>query len=208
MTVETLPPLAWRAADPAALREALAQAKASQKLAGPSFGEYVFDLGQWLKERLLGLLGDSGGWSRISLLERVAFYTALAAAGLAALAVLAMALRRWRSRRLVEVASPLAVMPAAAPPPGDAGWWREELRRRLAAGALRPALEAAWWWTARRLDPPGLDPSWTTGELLRVGGAAPLRAPLRRLDRLLWGGGMPRRDEVDAVVHELAGSPP
>lgn len=206
MAIETLPPPAWTAADPAALREALAQAKASQKLPGPSFGEYVLDLGRWLSERVFGAIGKALPWADLSLLERIAFYSALGAAGLAALAVLVVAVRRWRSRRdATRPASPLTGPAPPPPPPGDAAWWLAELRRRLAAGALRPALEAAWWWTARRLDPPGLDPSWTTGELLRARDAAALRAPLRRLDRLMWGAGAPRRDDVEAVVDDLAG---
>ena len=96
---------------------------------------------------------------------------------------------------------------------GDAGWWQRELQRRLAEGRLRPALEAAWWWTARRLDPPGLDPSWTSGDLLRSASSSPnqgsggtLRAPLRKLDRQLWGGGALARDEVESVVAELGGA--
>jgi hypothetical protein len=205
MPMETLPPPSWTAADPAALREALAQAKASQKLPGPSFAEYMLNFGRWLQERIFGAVGKALPWLDAAIVERVALYTALGAAALAALAVLLAAVRRWRARR--EAVGRAVALEGAAPsalPPGDAAWWLVELRRRLAAGALRPALEAAWWWTARRLDPPGLDPSWTTGQLLRAGAAAPLRTPLRRLDRLLWGGGAPRRDEVEAVVEDLA----
>lgn len=204
MAIEALPPPPWTAADPAALREALAQANASRKLPGPSFGEYVFDLGQALQERIFGAISKALPWADLSIVERIALYTALGAAALAALTVLVVAVRRWLARRdRTRSVSPLEIQPPPLPL-GDAAWWQAELRRRLAAGSLRPALEAAWWWTARRLDPPGLDPSWTTGELLRAGNAAALRGPLRRLDRMLWGAGAPRLDEVEAVVTDLA----
>jgi hypothetical protein len=200
----SVPPPAWHAADGEALRQALAQAKAPGELPSPGLGDYLIDLGRWFQEGLVALLGRALPWAGTTMIERILLYTAVGAAGLAALAVLVLVLRRWRASRSQRdvVLAPAGLLPAV-PPPGDAAWWRAEMARRLAAGALRPALEAAWWWTARRLDPPGLDPSWTTGELLRAGGAAVPRAPLRRVDLLLWGGAAPRREEVEAVVNEL-----
>ena len=204
----TLPPPPWVDADPEALRRALAEAKAAGKLPGPGFFEYVADLARWLLARIYGALERVLPWSGQPFVERIAIYAAFAAALLAALVAMVVAWRGWRARRVRREAPATAVpMPSApAAPSGDAGWWQGELQRRLAEGRLRPALEAAWWWTARRLDPPGLDPSWTSGELLRASGAsgASLRAPLRRLDRQLWGGGALRRDDVEAVVVELA----
>jgi hypothetical protein len=142
------------------------------------------------------------------LVERIAIYTALVSALSAAVAVAVMAARRWHKRRALRAAAPSAVpMPSAHTlPAGDAGWWQRELQRRLAEGRLRRALEAAWWWTARRLDPPGLEPSWTSSDLMRASGAAALRAPLRKLDRQLWGGGALARDQVESVVAELGGA--
>ncbi|HEV8632318.1 MAG TPA: hypothetical protein VGV61_18535 [Thermoanaerobaculia bacterium] len=200
------PPPAWHAADAEALRRALLQARAPGELPAAGLGDYLLDLGRWLQARLVGLLGRALPWAGTTVIERILLYTAVGAAALAALAVLLMAWRHWRATQARrQVASVPAALQPAPPPPGDAAWWRAELARRLAGGALRPALEAAWWWTARRLDPPGLDPSWTTGELLRAGGEAAPRAPLRRLDSLLWGTGAPRRDEVEAVVSDLEG---
>jgi hypothetical protein len=214
MVTTTLPPPTWSAADPAALREALAQAKAAQELPGPSFGEYLFDFFRKLEELGSSVAGRALPWADQPLVEQVVIYAALSAALLAALAVLWVAVRHWRAERGRraggEMVAGLLVADAPALPDGDAAWWRAELARRLAAGALRPALEAAWWWTARRLDPPGLDPSWTTGDLVRRGGAraGALRAPLRRLDRQLWGGGTTSRGDVEAVVAELGGGAP
>ncbi len=206
----TLPPPAWVDADPEALRRALAEAKADAKLPGPGFVEYLADLARWLLELVSGAFELVAPWSGRPIAERIAIYAALAAAALAALVVLVVAVRRWRAQRTRREAPAAAVPLPSAPaaPSGDATWWLRELQRRLADGRLRPALEAAWWWTARRLDPPGLDPSWTSGELLRASGGsgAALRAPLRRLDRQLWGGGALRRDEVEAVVAELGGA--
>jgi hypothetical protein len=205
----TLPPPAWADADPEALHRALAEAKAATKLPGPGAVEYLADLARWLLERTFGALERVLPWSGRPIVERIGIYAAVGAALLAALVVLLVAVRRWRARRARRQAPAVAVpMPSApATPSGDASWWQRELQRRLAEGRLRPALEAAWWWTARRLDPPGLDPSWTSGELLRASGApgAALRAPMRRLDRQLWGGGGLRRDEVESVVADLGG---
>lgn len=203
-----LPPPPWLAADAEAMRQALAEAKASEKLAGPALFDYVFDLGRWLQERIFGALEKLAPWSGRPIVEQVALYAAIGGAALAVLTVLVVAVRRWRAarRRDEGVAVALPVSAAAATPSGDAAWWQAELQRRISQGRLRPALEAAWWWTARRLDPPGLDASWTSGELLGASGAAALRAPLRRLDRQLWGGAPLRRDEVQAVVDELAGA--
>src|SRR4029453_17866014 len=113
---------------------------------------------------------------------------ALGARWVAGSVVLVVAVRRWRASRPKSSEPVVSVAPAPSPAPtGDAAWWEAELRRRLAAEALRPALGAAWGWTARRLDPPGLDASWTTGQLLRARPSPALRSPLRRLDRQLWG---------------------
>jgi hypothetical protein len=210
MATEPLPPPAWTPADPAALRDALAEAKVSERLPGPSYFDYVTDVGRDLVERLFGALERAVPWAGLPIVERIAVYTAVGAALAALLAVLVAATRLWRrSRQRREAGAAATALPAAASAPsGDAGWWEAELRRRLEAGALRPALEAAWWWTARRLDPPGLDSSWTSGELLRRSGRAALRPPLRRLDRQLWGGGALERQQVESVVAELAGALP
>jgi len=205
MATSPLPPPPWIPADPVALRDALAEAKAASKMPGPSMGEYAYDLGRWLQDRIFGALERVLPWTGLPIVEQVAIYGALAAALLAALAVLVVAIRRWRAARKERSATVVVTRSAAPPPPpGDAGWWREELARRLAAGNLRGALEAAWWWTARRIDPPGLDPSWTSGDLVRSTGSPRLSEPLRRLDRQLWGGAAPERAEVEGVVRDLS----
>jgi hypothetical protein len=205
MARSPLPPPPWTPADPVALRDALAQAKAATKMPGPSMSEYLFDLGKWLQERILGALERVLPWTGLPVVEKVSIYGALAAALLAVLTVLVIALRRWRAARKRRNAKAVVTQSSAPPPPpGDAAWWREELARRLAAGNLRGTLEAAWWWTARRIDPPGLDPSWTSGDLLRASDLPRLHEPLRRLDRQLWGGTAPERAEVDAVVRDLS----
>jgi hypothetical protein len=204
MATSPLPPPPWIPADPVALRDALAQAKAANKMPGPSMGEYLFDLGKWLQERIFSALERVLPWTGLPIVEKVSIYGALAAALLAALTVLVIALRRWRAVRKGRTAKAVVTQSSAPPPPGDAAWWREELTRRLAAGNLRGTLEAAWWWTARRIDPPGLDPSWTSGDLLRASDLPRLHEPLRRLDRQLWGGASPERAEVDAVVRDLS----
>ena len=198
---DTLPPPPWAAADEAALRRALDAAGPSD-VPRPSFGEYLLDLGAWLRDALLETLSRAMPSDGPGLFQRLALWTAVGAAAIAALVVLAVAARRLRRR----AAAPTAAAALAAPSPetsGDAEWWAGELVRRLEAGSLHGALAALWWWVARRLDPPGLEPSWTTGELLRASGRTGLREPLRRLDRLQWGTAEPRRDDVEALVRTL-----
>lgn len=205
--MKPLPPPEWLPADPAALRDALAEAKVGESLPKPSYFEYLTDLARTLMERLVGAVERVVPWAGLPLVAKIAIYAALGAALLALVAVLVVVIQRWRrSRRGLRATAAASPLPAAPPAPsGDAGWWQAELQRRLDAGALRPALEAAWWRTARRLDPPGLDGSWTSGDLLRKTRRTALRPPLRRLDRQLWGGGALERREVESVVDELAG---
>ena len=206
--VSRLPPPDWVKGDPETMRRALAEAKAASKLPSPGMFDYLADLVRWLQDRLFGFFERVAPWSGMALVERIAIYAALTSALVAAVAVAVIAARRWHKRRALRAAAASAVPLPAGPalPAGDAAWWQRELQRRLAEGRLRPALEAAWWWTARRLDPPGLDPSWTSGDLLRASGAGTLRAPLRKLDRQLWGGGALSRGDVESVVAELGGA--
>lgn len=213
--VSRLPPPAWANSDPETMRRALAEAKAASKLPSPGMFDYLADFIRWLQDRLFGLLERVAPWSGMPVVERIAIYAALVSALVAAVAIVVIVARRWRKRRALPGAGASAMPVPAGPalPAGDASWWQRELQQRLAEGRLRAALEAAWWWTARRLDPPGLDPSWTSSDLLRSasslpnqGGAGALRAPLRKLDRQLWGGGELARGEVESVVAELGGA--
>ena len=200
------PPPAWRAADPAALREAVERAGGGGEPPEPGLTEYAFDLGRWLQSQLAAFLGRALPDAGFEALELIVTYAAVLVA-IAALAVVAVLVARRvkRARRLgappgaSEVAVPLAP-PATA---RDAEWWWSEAARRLERGEARAALGALWWWAARRLDPPGLDESWTTGELLRGRGGAALRPPLRRLDALLWGAEPPRPEQVEELRGEL-----
>ena len=200
MVAEPIAPPAWTPADEAALRRAL-EAAGPSEVPKASFDEYLLDLGAWLRDLFIDLVGRALPWDDTSWLERLALWVALGAAVVAALVVLAVALRRRRRRAATSEVTPLA----APPPEASAGadWWAGELARRLEAGSLRGALEALWWWVARRVDPPGLDPSWTTGELLRASRKAVLREPLRRLERLQWSTAEPRRDEVESLARNL-----
>jgi hypothetical protein len=194
-------PPAWTPADDEALRRALDAAGPSE-LPGQSVGDYLMGLAAWLRDLFLETIGralPTPGWTVV---ENVALYVVLCAAAIGVVAFFAAAFRRFRRRSKPQPEG----TPVEAASPGanaDAEWWGAELTRRLEGGAWRAALEALWWWVARRLDPPGLDPSWTTGDLLHAGGAAPLREPLRRLERLQWGGAEPRREDVEAVVSAL-----
>jgi hypothetical protein len=197
-----VPPPDWRQADPEALRGALAEAGGGGSLPGASVTEYLMDLAGWLLERLLELIGGALPDNRPEWLERLVVWGAVGLAGTAALVALWAV---WRRRRR-PVEGP-AVEGLANPPPASsrtADWWWAEAARLLEQGAVRPALAALWWWVARRLDPPGLDETWTTADLLRVEGAAVgARRPLRHVDRLLWGRAVPAREQVESVRGEL-----
>jgi hypothetical protein len=200
-TGEAAPPPTWADADAAALREALAAAGPS-KLPDAGWGDYLADLGTFLRDLIFETAGRAMPFDGWLAAEQLALYGALALAIAAAAFVLVVALRQRARRR--RIATPVEAAPAAAARAGgDAEWWAAEAARRLAAGQLRGALEALWWWAARRLDPPGLDPAWTTAELLRASGRPALREPLRRLERLQWGDGEPRRDDVEGVAGRL-----
>jgi hypothetical protein len=196
------PPPEWRPADPEALQAAIEGAGGGGSLPGPSLAEYGFDLARWLEERFFDFLGRTLPATQLPVLE-VVVWTAAGAATVALLVLFAMASRRRRRR--AEVGPAVTALDGAATPApsGDAAWWWAEAGRLLDRGEVRPALAALWWWAARRLDPPGLDPAWTTADLLRVGGSA-ARAPLRRVERLLWGPGAPAREDAEAVRGELA----
>jgi hypothetical protein len=201
---EPLAPPDWHSADPAILRQAVAQAGAEEP-AGPTFTDYFFDLGRWIASLVESVL--EVGADTTSLELYVAYATVFVA--LAALAILVIVALRHRRRRRegrgVPETEELALAAPAALAARDAEWWWSEAGRRLAAGALRPALAALWWWTARRLDPPALDATWTTGELLRTSGpvALGLRPPMRRLDALLWGAAPPLPEQVEELRGEL-----
>ena len=84
------------------------------------------------------------------------------------------------------------------------GWWLVGL---LVLGGI-----AGLVLSSRRLDSSGSTLSrgalgWLATRLyLEKRGASALRAPLRKLDRQLWGGGALARDEVESVVAELGGA--
>jgi hypothetical protein len=204
---QPLPPPEWRDADPAALRDAVTAAGGGGEPPGPSLAEYAADLALWLRSRFADALGRSLPGADVGQLELFVTYAAIFVA-LSALAVLAVVLVRQLRRRRGGVAGPSATSEqlAPAPPPlaaHDAEWWWGEAGRLLEAGAPRQAAGALWWWAARRLDPPGLDATWTTGQLLRRSGATTLRGPLRRLDALLWGAAAPHGEQVGELRGEL-----
>ena len=201
-----LPPPQWRAADPASLRDAVERAGGGGEPPAPGLTEYAFDLGRWLQSQLAAFLGRALPDAGFEALELIVTYAAVLVA-IAALAVVGVLVaRRVRRTRRAGAAPGASEAAVPVPPPAtarEAEWWWAEAARRLERGEVRAALGALWWWAARRLDPPGLDESWTTGELLRGRAAAALRPPLRRLDALLWGAEPPRAEQVEELRGEL-----
>jgi hypothetical protein len=133
---DALPPPDWAPADGEALQHAL-EAAGSSELPGPSFGDYLLDLGAWLRDLVIDAVGRALPAADWSLAERVALYGAVGAAGVAALLVLGVAVRRLRQRPepCAPVAAPVA--PPLAGATADATWWGE--RAGAAAGEGRSA---------------------------------------------------------------------
>jgi hypothetical protein len=196
---------AWMPADPSALQAALRATGGARVLPDAGMREYLYDLARWLQGAVVGWVGRALPWARLPALERWLVYGAVTAAATVVVLLVVMAWRRRRRRQATtDAAQDVEATTLPARPPGDARHWQQELRRRLAAGELRPALRAAWWWAARTLAPAGLDPSWTSADLLRATGRPPLRAALGGVDRLLWGAREPAAEEVERAVDELA----
>lgn len=164
-------------------------------------GDLVSHLLRALVERLAPIFDDSD-WlaTTVRWLARLLF--------VAALVMVALALRRWLRRRIVRAAAveAAAVEAATQTLPTESG--RRADRERAVLDCLREgqvdaALEALWWWLAECLGDRDADPSWTTRELVSRHGRRDLAAPVRLFDRLVYGASEPRIEEVRSLYQQL-----
>ena len=81
--------------------------------------------------------------------------------------------------------------------------WRQELERRLARKDVTGALEALWWWMARSIAGAGVDPSWSSRELLANSQREDLSSELRGLDRMRYGTEPPSISEIERFLARL-----
>ena len=119
---------------------------------------------------------------------------------LSAAALLVFAVRRWR-RRAPPPATPVRRLDDEAPTAAPS--WEAELRRNLLKGDAAAAAEALWWWLASLLVGERAEPSWTSRELISRAGRRDLTPGVRRLDRLIYGAGDPRAEDVDRLWNDL-----
>lgn len=196
------PSLVPAAADRSTLERVIEEAGVVTRRPDPGWGDYAREqsgrLIAWVATRLRDLgdrVGLPGGW--LGAAAWVLAALGLIAAGIAALAVL----RRRRRRRASEApASAGATAAEPAPPERD---WRAEIDRRLAAGRVADALEAAWWWLARALCGERFEASWTGGELVARGRRPDVAPAVARLDAMTYGPRRPAPGDVRALVETL-----
>lgn len=189
-------------ADRRLVEQVLEESEVDRRVQGPGWPTYVSYVGYRLGSAWLERLGESLVSSGI---PWVAVAWILLAAAVSA--TLAAVVIHWLRRQGATVPTPPAAAGPEAPPasPRSMEEWRTLFEERLAGGDLLAALEALWWWTARRLDPPGLDPSWTTSRLLSATARSDLRPLLRQLDALTFGIRRPQRRQVAGLARQLQG---
>lgn len=194
-------PVAGRDGDPAAVEAVLAGEGLDRRWPRPG-------VGQWLRDAMLAISGALFSWLRTA---RGAFpswlVNGLVGLLLVAVSVGLVTLLAWylrQKRRRGTGAAPES--PETEPPPtspAGAADWRRRLEEHLAAGRLPEALEALWWWLASSLAGEAADPAWTGRELLQATDRVDLRAPVRDLERLAYGGRPVAADQVHRLWAHL-----
>lgn len=184
-------------ADRVLLERVLRESGVEQAAPGPSLLEYLQDLWvaffRWTFERMAPL-GALLGWRFFEVLA----WTMVA---LAALLLLASALRRLTRRKEKPTPAPTGAATAGAEEAGrDPAAFRAEVEAHLRAGDVAAALEALWWWLARSLAGPQVDPSWTSREMLIRAGRLDLTPFARDLDRMVFGAQPPTVPEVRRLL--------
>lgn len=196
-----------RPADREVLEQAVTESRAATSPATPGVSRYVSDAGitfsAWLAEvvdRLLPGFSSVADWFLAAswglLLAVLGVVLGLLGAGLA---------RRWWRQRSRSRAAPEVTALAAAGPAVQrtAAGWEAEIRHRLTGGDVAAAVEALWWWLASVLFTGGVEPSWTSRELVARAGRTDLRSLIRRLDRMIYGRESPPAEDVRCLFDDL-----
>jgi hypothetical protein len=196
---------AAHSADLGVLRGVLERTRVVRTPAGPRLGGYFEALAAAFA-RWLGRLFESA-----ALGDGVAIAGEIAALAIVAGAVCFFAVSLWRwigaRRRAGAAAVPRLdwrTEDRAGAAALDRAAWRRLLEERLASGDLAGGLEALWWWFAAALDlDGGVDPSWTTRELLRRARRPGLSGAAAALDVLMYGPRIPTPDDVARCLATL-----
>lgn len=196
-------PLATAVADPEVVERVLRETGVDRRVPGPSWAGYAQDLIEaaveglvdWMRPFLKQLAPLFGGDLEIPALVLLIAI----AVTLVYLFVRAAVVRFRRRAPKPDAAFGVAreVAPAAVE---DRAYWRRRLTALLANGDVAPALEAVWWWLARSLSGPGASPTWTSRELLALARRPDLLPLATSLDRMIYGGSLPRPEEVRELV--------
>jgi hypothetical protein len=203
---DVVAPLAPAPADLAVLRDVVSRTRVDRVPAGPSLGEYTRALaeafGRWLGGAFDRTPGLAGG---LELAARIAALAVLAAALCLIAISLWRGLRRWARPRGATVPHlEWRVAPGPERIPLDRETWGRRLEERLASGDLAGALEALWWWVAASLSlDEGVEPSWTTRELLARAGRPELAPAASSLDVLMYGRAPANAAEIRACRTRL-----
>ncbi len=193
------------AADPERLRRTMAEARVATGRPRPGLSLWARDAGaafshwmaDWMQRTLPRYARRLAPFFEPAVMVLLALLSALLLAFLAS-----VALDRWRRRRQAET-EPAVRSLAATGEPQAARDWEAEIRRRLADADVAAAIEALWWWLASRLVGERAEPSWTSRELIQRAGRRDLRTAVRRLDRMIYGGGRPETGDVRRLWRDL-----
>ncbi|MEE8523105.1 MAG: hypothetical protein V3T72_04170 [Thermoanaerobaculia bacterium] len=196
-----------RSADREVLEQAIAESRSATSPSPPGVSRYVSDAGitfsTWLAEAVDRLLP---GFSSVADWFLAASWGLLVSVLIVLLVFLGAGLARrwWRERSRSRPAPAVTALPAAATSrPRSAERWEEEIRRRIAGGDVAAAVEALWWWLASVLVGSGVEPSWTSRELVTRAGRTDLRPQIRRLDRMIYGRVSPPAEDVRRLFRDL-----
>lgn len=189
-------------ADRIVLEDVYRQSGAARTVPGPSWMDYVSDVlsraAGSLFRRLDPLGQLVGPWSHI-------FAVILAGALLLSFLVILGRVFAKRGPPAEPAAAVQTSLPFPAPARGREEW-RLEFEERLGRGETLPALQALWWWFALSASPEGVDPAWTSREVLVRAGRDELVPVARVLDRMIYGPLPPREPEVRALLAEMEGA--
>lgn len=188
------------------LRRQLAEAGVVTSAPRPGWSDYLRDVfmavggrfGNWLTGRLEGFSPEVARAIRIATVILVSLLFLL-------LIFLLVSRYRGTLRPPEERPEPRQ---EPLPKPEERGlvFWRSEMDHALAEGDAAKALQALWWWWANAIEARGVDPSWTTRELLTAAGRFDLRPLGRAFDRLAYGTDRLEVGQVRDLHRKISGS--
>lgn len=188
-------------ADRVVLEDVYRESGAARIVPGPAWWDYVAALASkaldWLFKRLDPLGQLVGPWSRV-------IASVLAATLIVVfLLILVRLLIRLGDTKAGRKGGASVISRPDPAHPRSREEWRRELEVLLGHGETLPALRALWWWFALSASPAGVDPSWTSGEVLSRAGRTELRPFAQVLDRMIYGSRTPQETQIRALLADM-----